>query len=222
MSASSSLHAAPAEASRITFTVKGCIGRCTFLAGFAYYELAGNDFKAFYDPAFVVLMTATFALSVVAVGLGTLILYYLERSRTAEQQRAFVAQCNNLYVRGCFRLFLLALLLYVIGLGRSGFVNFANNSAATYAVMAASLLLVPAIFWGLVVIVRAQLQLQHNDGVSTERELLDANAVVATSSFAAPAGGGGGALGDASRQRHQADDNGDGSSLEALRACTRP
>jgi hypothetical protein len=172
----------PIESARITFTVKGCVARCTFLAGFAYGEIARNDFQKSYDPAYVILMTGAFALAVVAVGMGTLILYYLERCKDGEQQKKFVAQVNNLYVRGCFRLFLVALLLYVLGLGRCGFVYYASNTAAKYAVLATSILFIPVLFWGLVVIVRAQLQLQHNDGVSTDRELLDAATVVGAAS----------------------------------------
>jgi hypothetical protein len=180
----------PIEAARITFTVKGCVARCTFLAGFAYNEIGRNDFQKSYDPTYVVLMTAAFALAVLAVGMGTFLLYYLERCKTGEQKKAFVARVNNAYVRGCFRLFLFVLLLYVLGLGRCGFVYYASNTAAKYTVLGTSILFVPVLFWGLVVIVKAQLSLQHNDGVSTDRELLDASAVVAE---AATLGEGGGA-----------------------------
>ena len=33
----------PIEATRITFTIKGCIARSTFLAGFTYKELGRSD-----------------------------------------------------------------------------------------------------------------------------------------------------------------------------------
>ncbi len=171
----------PIEASRITFTIKGGMTRCTFLAGFAYYELGRNDFQASSDPAYVVLMTAAFAFAVVAVGMGTLILYFLERCKNGEQKKSFVARVNSIYVRGCFRLFLCALLLYVLALGRCGFVYYASNTAAKYAVLATSLLVVPLFFWGLTVIAGTQLSLQHNEGF-TDHELLDATIVVETAS----------------------------------------
>ena len=88
----------PIEATRITFTIKGCIARSTFLAGFTYYELGRNDFQQHPDIAYVVLNTAGFCFSVLSVGVGTFTLYYLERCRSGEQKIAFVDRANDTYV----------------------------------------------------------------------------------------------------------------------------
>ena len=88
----------PIEAARITYTIKGCIARSTFLAGFTYYELGRNDFQQHYDIAYVVLNTAGFCFAVLSVGIGTLTLYYLERCKSGEQKIAFVDRANDVYV----------------------------------------------------------------------------------------------------------------------------
>ena len=161
----------PIEATRITFTIKGCIARSTFLAGFTYYELGRNDYQQHSDTAYVVLLTAGFCFSVLSVGLGTVTLFYLERCQSNAQKIAFVDRANDVYVRWTFRLFLLALLVYILGIGRIGFVYF-DESSMRYVVLSVSSLAVPIIFYGLVRIVRAQLSLQRNRG-APELEMLD-------------------------------------------------
>jgi hypothetical protein len=169
----------PIEATRLSFTMRGCVSRCTFIAGFTYYELGRNDFQQSYDQGYVVLLTIAFACAVVGVGLGNLVIYYLERARTAAQKIDFVAKVNNTYARHCFIMFLLSTIMYVLGVGRAGYVYFSSTEGPKYGLLVVSFVLLVGLIGGLVFVVRRQMKLQENPMFGGE-DLLDAAAVVET------------------------------------------
>ena len=112
------------ESKRVINTMTTSIALSTFIAGFAYYEMGRNDSQKYVDEAYVWLMTMALGWAIISIGVGTFTMYYLDRCRTIAQKNAFIMVAKPLFIRGCFRTFVLALYCYCLGLSRCGWVYF--------------------------------------------------------------------------------------------------
>jgi len=156
---------------RVMNTLKGSIARSTFIAGFAYYEIARNDFQKFVDEAYVWLMTMALGWAIISVGVGTFAIYYIDSCRTDAQKNSFIMDIKPTYIRGCFRAFLLALLCYCLGLSRCGWVYYQDSTWGKWFTFAVGLLLIPMAFIAHLTIIRAQKKVQVNPGTCIWQKL---------------------------------------------------
>jgi hypothetical protein len=147
--------AVPPEAKKVQYTMSIVMARSTFLAGFAYYEIGRFGFARGYDLSYPILMLFCFCLSVVAVCLACFVSFYVERSKTRESKKLFVARVNDTFARWAYACFLFALIFYVVAFGRIGYVYYGNspNRFMPLAILYTTIALFIA---GLAYVIRAQ------------------------------------------------------------------
>eukprot|EP00050_Salpingoeca_kvevrii_P009015 m.306505 g.306505 ORF g.306505 m.306505 type:complete len:871 (+) comp19011_c0_seq1:135-2747(+) len=168
----------PFEAKRATFTITTAAARSTFLAGFAYYEIGRYGFARGSDTSYIAFLSGSFALAVVSAVFAGFIHFWLERKPTNDLKVSFVEQVNGIGVRTVHRLFILALLLYIIGLTRIGWVYYPSTDFK-YVPMVAFIVAFVLIIYGMVVIVRASVELVPTESSTQYVQALDDNQVSA-------------------------------------------